>query len=201
MTCSSAWSSTSTMPGFLMVSFFVLVPFSNSISCSGVECTWISPEVSASMSSVIGSPTFALTRSPLGVTLPSLIVILTDVDPPSEPAALLSSPQPVRPTAAMARTAAAASDFLIVFLRAAWCVRWSKGRRAVALGRPGGRWLQMLFLEPDQHPQSGRHTGERPGLHQQEQRRVAGSPTGQDKNASPRGDARFDLLRTHTAGK
>src|SRR4051794_11397299 len=49
MTWSSAWSSTSTMPGFPMVSFLVLVPLSNEISCSGEEWTWISPDVSASM--------------------------------------------------------------------------------------------------------------------------------------------------------
>ena len=51
----------------------------NSISCSGVECTCISPGTSASMLSVTGSPTLALTRSPLGVTLPSLIVMSTVV--------------------------------------------------------------------------------------------------------------------------
>ena len=46
-----------------------------SISCSGVECTWISPASSASIRSVTGSPTLALTRSPLGVTLPPLMVM------------------------------------------------------------------------------------------------------------------------------
>ncbi len=56
----------------------VLVPLSYSSSCSGSECTWISPGASAVTSSSIGCPCWTSTRSPFGVTeSPSKVTSMT----------------------------------------------------------------------------------------------------------------------------
>ena len=79
MIFSRVCDSTSTMPGWSIPTMVrVVVPASYSSSCSGVECTWISPGASAVTLRVMSWPVFTLTRSPLGVTVsPAKVTSMT----------------------------------------------------------------------------------------------------------------------------
>ena len=109
---SSVCDSTSTRPAPVIgLTAIVLEPALYSNSCSGEECTWISPGASAVTSSSICCPTATLISSPFGVTESPLKRDVDDLGRPGPDAVprLEPLPHPARRAAASRAEAVAAA--------------------------------------------------------------------------------------------